>query len=114
MFINREEYSEFIKDDYKMQFVLSLEEEKEIVSRIINIIKNYLEALKQEDKIETYSLVGNRFEIKAHKYDIYVLVLHCGDVYQYTINKRTKKKANYDKRMGIDPLAVKGMLNSFI
>ena len=67
MNINKEDYSEFIKDDRKMQFVLSLEDEPEIVSRIITILKKHLEVLKREGEIDGFSVVGNRFEINAQE-----------------------------------------------
>lgn len=114
MIIDRELYSEFIKDEYKLEFVLSLEEEPRIVSQILSTLEKHLKFLVKKGEVETFSLKENRFEIDTQRYVIYILVLHSGDVYLYTMNKKTNYKANYDKRMGLDSEAVLNMVEKFI
>lgn len=74
----------------------------------------YLKFLDIKGDIENFSLEENQFEINTPRYAIYILVLHSGDVFQYTINKKTSYKANYDKRMGLDSEAVLKMIEKFI
>ncbi|MEK5215258.1 hypothetical protein [Psychrobacillus sp. FSL H8-0487] len=114
MIIDKEIYREFIKDEYKLQFYLGEDEEPEIVSQILSIIIRYLKSLDEEGDIENFSFEGNRFEINTPRYLIYILVIHSGDVFRYTLNKKTNRKVNYDKRMGLDSRAVLKMIGNFL
>jgi len=98
MNINRDNYSEFIKDDRELQFVLALEEDSQ-VNLILHSLENHLQMNKVSGNVENFTIDGNRLEIETSRYNIFLLVLHNGDVCQYTINKRTKKPANYSRRM---------------
>ncbi|MFJ8063313.1 hypothetical protein ACIQYS_01595 [Psychrobacillus sp. NPDC096426] len=99
MNINRENYSEFIKDERELEFVLMLDEESTRVDQVLYTLKKYLEIKKSIGDILNYSIQENRLEIDAPRYTIFALVLHTGDVCQYTINKKNKTKANYSRRM---------------
>lgn len=65
----------------------------------MSVLKKYLEFKKAVGNVENFSIEENRLEIVSPRYDIYMLVLHNGDVCQYTINKKTNKQANYSRRM---------------
>ncbi|MFB5088638.1 hypothetical protein PGC35_15760 [Psychrobacillus sp. PGGUH221] len=112
MIINKENYSEFIKDERELEFVLGMEEETERVNQVMSALKKYLEIKQTTGSIETFSTEENRFEIVTSRYNIYLLVLHNGDVCQYTINKKIKKPANYSRRMYFE--SVLDTLNKFI
>jgi len=98
MNINRDNYSEFIKDDRELKFVLSLKED-ENVGHVLHALNHHLQMNKVSGNVENFTIDGNRLEIETSRYNIFMLVLHNGDVCQYTINKRTKKPANYTRRM---------------
>lgn len=110
--INRDTYSEFIKDEKKLQSILHHDEVTSRISQILYVLKYYLENYKITDEIKNYSIKGNRIEVDTEKYIICMLVLHTGDVCQYTINKKTKHKGNYNRRM--NPVAVMETLNKYI
>lgn len=99
MNINKEDYSEFIKDEYKLEFVLGLDEESIKVNQVMQYLRKYLELEKSRGNVRNYSIQENRLEIDAPRYTIFLLVLHSGDVCQYTINKKNKTKGNYSRRM---------------
>ena len=99
MNINREDYSEFIKDERELEFVLMLEEDSTRVNQVLYTLKKYLELKKTIGEVLNYSIENNRLEIDAPRYTIFMLVTHTGDVCQYTINKKNKTKANYSRRM---------------
>ena len=99
MNISKENYSEFIKDEYELEFILGLEEELERVNLLLDILKNHLEHKKSMGDILNYSIQENKLEIDAPRYTIFLLVLHNGDVCQYTNNKKNKTNANYSRRM---------------
>jgi len=99
MNINKEDYREFIKDEYKLEFVLGLDEESIKVKQVMQYLRKYLELEKSNGNVRNYSIQENRLEIDAPRYTIFLLVLHTGDVCQYTINKKNKTKANYSRRM---------------
>ena len=112
LIINREDYGEFIKDERKFEFVLSLEEKKR-VRQILFTLEKYLEISKKTGgDIKSFSIKGNRIEIDASKYIIHMLVLHIGDVCQYTINKKTNHKGNYSRRFHYESIV--DTLNKFI
>lgn len=112
MNINKENYSEFIKDERELEFVLSMEEETKRVGQVIATLEKYLELRKAIGEVEKFSIEENRFEIVTPRYNIYLLVLHNGDVCQYTINKKTNKSANYSRRMFFE--SVLDTLNKYI
>ncbi|MEK5208125.1 hypothetical protein [Psychrobacillus sp. FSL H8-0510] len=99
MNIKREDYSEFIKDERELEFVLMLEEDPTRVNQVLYTLKKYLELKKTIGEVLNYTIQENRFEIDAPRYAIFMLVTHTGDVCQYTINKKNKTKANYSRRM---------------
>ena len=99
MRITRDNYSEFIIDNRELEFVVGMKEDTERVNQVLSVLKKYLEYKKAMGNIENFSIGKNRLEIVSERYDIYMLVLHNGDVCQYTINKKTKKQANYSRRM---------------
>lgn len=99
MNFNKENYSEFIKDEHELEFVLALEEELTRVNQLLFALEKYLEDKKTKGDVLNYSIVENRLEIDAPRYTIFLLVLHNGDVCQYTVNKKNKTKANYSRRM---------------
>ena len=99
MNINKENYSEFIKVERELELVLMLEEDSTRVNQVLYTLKKYLEHKKTRGDILNYSIQENRLEIDAPRYTIFLLVLHSGDVCQYTINKKNKTKANYSRRM---------------
>lgn len=99
MRITRANYSEFIIDNSELEFVIGMEEDTVRVSQILSVLKKYLEYKKALGNVEDFSIEENRLEIVSARYDIYMLVLHNGDVCQYTINKKSKKRANYSRRM---------------
>ena len=96
---NKENYSEFIKDERELEFVLGMEEETKRVSQVLATLTKYLEIRKAIGEVKDFSIEGNRFEIETERYFIFILVLHNADVCQYTINKKTNTKANYSRRM---------------
>lgn len=99
MNINRGNYGEFIKDDNELKFVLGTEKDPEKVVLVLQFLQNHLQLNKTLGNVENFSIEENRIEIETSRYTIYMLVLHSGDVSQYTINKRTNKPANYSRRM---------------
>lgn len=99
MRITRDNYSEFIIDNRELEFVVGMKEDTERVNQVLSVLKKYLEFKKAVGNVENFSIKQNRLEIASLRYDIYMLVLHNGDVCQYTINKKTTKKANYSRRM---------------
>ena len=99
MIINKEEYTEFIKDEYELEFVNALEEEKDTVNYILIALEKLLDGKRVRGEINNFSIQGNRIMVDAPRYLIHMLVLHNGDVCQYTVNKKTNQKANYIRRM---------------
>lgn len=99
MNINKESYSEFIKDEYELSFVLALEDEELLFNTNLTTLKNHLSSLENKGFIEKFSHEDNRFHVITEKYLINLMVLHNGDVCQYTVNKKTNNKANYSRRM---------------
>ena len=99
MRITRDNYSEFIIDNRELEFVVGMKEDIERVSQVLSALKRYLEFKKVVGNVGEFSVVENRLEIVSPKYEIYMLVLHNGDVCQYTIHKKSKKQANYSRRM---------------
>jgi len=112
MRITRDNYSEFIIDNREIEFVVGMKEDTERVNQVLSVLKKYLEFKKIMRNIEKFSIEDNRLEIVSPRYDIYMLVLHNGDVCQYTINKKTKKRANYSRRMFFE--SVLDTLDKFI
>lgn len=99
MRISRVNYSEFIKDNGELEFVIGMKDDTERVNQVLSVLKKYLEFKKAVGDVESFSIDENRIEIDSLRYNINMLVLHNGDVSQYTINKKTKMRANYSRRM---------------
>lgn len=99
MNFNREEYSEFIKSEKELNLMLALDENEEHAELILNMLKDHLENKKTTGDVLDYSIRENRIEIDAPRYNIFMLILHNGDVCYYTINKKLKQKGNYDRKM---------------
>jgi len=99
MRITRDNYSEFIMDNRELEFVIGMKEDTERVSQILSALKKYIEFKKMVGNVENFLIEENRLEIVSPRYVIFMLVLHNGDVCQYTINKKTNKQANYSRRM---------------
>ena len=112
MIINKENYEEFISDEYEMSFVLGLDEEPRMVEQRYEELIRVLEKLEENKNIIAFSFKENRFEVETQRYFIYLLILHYGDVCQYTINKQTRKRANYSRRMFSEPVV--NTLNKFV
>ncbi|WP_342598809.1 hypothetical protein MHB48_15235 [Psychrobacillus sp. FSL H8-0483] len=112
MIINKENYSEFIKDEYELSFVLALEDDELLFDTNLTTLKNHLSSLKNKGFIEKFSHEDNRFHVITEKYLINLKVLHNGDVCQYTINKKTQNKGNYSRRMF--PEAIINTFNKFV
>lgn len=112
MNINKDNYSEFIKDDYELSFVLGMDDEEERVDNILIMLKKIIDEKKLSGDVNYYFIEGNRLEINTSKYIIHLLVLHNGDVCQYTVNKKTDYKGNYTRRMIFE--SVLDTLNKYI
>ena len=112
MTINRDNYSEFIKSEKELKLMLGLSGDSEHVNNVLHALENYLQINKVSGDLENFNIKENRLEIETSRYIIYMLVLHNGDVCQYTVNKRTKKSANYSRRMRFT--SVIDTLNNFL
>lgn len=97
--IDIESYKEFIKDERELEFVLGLTEETILVDQKMTALQLHLEHKKNAGEVFNYFIRENRIEVDASRYTIYLLVLHNGDVCQYTLNKRSETRANYSRRM---------------
>ena len=58
-----------------------------------------LAELETRGDIEYYEREGAEYKVRTQRYDIFLRLLHFGGVVQYTINRKTNLKANYDKGM---------------
>ncbi len=112
MNIDRGNYSEFIKDDKELKLMLGLSGDSEHVNNVLHALENHLQINKVSGDLENFIIEENRLEIETSRYTIYMLVLHNGDVCQYTVNKRTKKSANYSRRMSF--ISVIETLDNFL
>ncbi|HWJ80181.1 MAG TPA: hypothetical protein VNR61_19120 [Niallia sp.] len=112
MKFNTDEYKEFIKDESELNFMVTYDEQPDDVELVYKGIKMFLDSSLRNKEINNYTIVENRIEIDAKKYYIHMLILHSGDVCQYTINKKTNYKGNYSRRMF--PRAVIDTMMNFI
>ena len=95
----KEDYRPYFKSEEELNKWVSFPEDMNHVVANKLALEQYLCELESEGAIEYYDQDGATYEVRTARYDIYLRLLHFGDVAQYTINRKTNKKANYSKSM---------------
>lgn len=97
-----EEYRPYFKDEESLEMWLDYPDDKDDLKTVaLNklFLENLLEKLESERAIEFYERDGTEYKVRTSRYDVYMKLLHFGDVAQYTVNRKTNRKANYSKSM---------------
>ena len=93
------EYRPYSKSEDELNMWVSLPDNMKAV--VVNkvFLESLLEKLETQGAIEYYERDGAEYKVRTQRYDIYLRLLHFGGVAQYTVNRKTKQKANYAKGM---------------
>lgn len=95
----KEEYRLYFKSEEELNMWVSFPENMNLVVLNKLTLEKYLCKLESEGAIEYYDQDETTYKVCTARYDIYLRLLHFGHVAQYTINRKTNKKANYSKSM---------------
>lgn len=95
----KEDYRPYIKSEDELNMWVSFPDNMNFVVLSKLVLEDFLEGLESDGAIEYYEQDGATYKVRTSRYDVYLRLLHFGHVAQYTINHKTKKKANYSKSM---------------
>lgn len=95
----KEDYRPYSKSEEELNMWVAYPDNMNFVVLNQFLLENHLWKLKSEGAIEFYEQDGATYKVRTSRYDVYLRLLHFGHVAQYTINHKTKKKANYSKSM---------------
>ena len=93
-----EDYKHYFNDESSYEKWLNYPYNREglrMAAVKILFLEQLLEKLETQKAIEYYEREGAEYKVRTSRYDIYLRVLHSGEIAQYTVNRKTNKPANY-------------------
>ena len=95
----KEDYRPYLKSEEELNMWVSYPDNLNFAVLNKLVLEEYLDKLESEGTIEYYDREGAEYIVRTSRYDVYLRLLHFGHVAQFTINRKTNKKANYSKSM---------------
>ncbi|MED4551901.1 hypothetical protein P9305_04150 [Lysinibacillus capsici] len=97
----KDEYRPYFKTEEELEKWSNYEDEEGLKTVTINkiFLESLLDKLETAKAIDFYEVEGAEYKVRTPRYDIFLRLLHFGDVVQYTVNRKTNIKGNYARAM---------------